>query len=132
MQKEPEVKGVVTTADGNPLPGTTVVEKGTTNGTITDFDGKFALKVSKQPTVLMFSFIGMSSLEIDYTGQTSLNVVMREDAIGIEEVVAIGYGTQTKREISGSVTNVSEKNFNKGVTLANRNHRLTLPVLIAD
>lgn len=116
MQKEPEVKGVVTTADGNPLPGTTVVEKGTTNGTITDFDGKFSLKVSKQPTVLMFSFIGMSSLEIDYTGQTSLNVVMREDAIGIEEVVAIGYGTQTKREISGSVTNVSEKNFNKGVT----------------
>jgi iron complex outermembrane receptor protein len=111
-----EVKGIVKTADGNTLPGATVIEKGSTNGTITDFDGQFTLKVSKQPTVIQISFVGYLTQEKQYTGQVSLNVEMQEDAIGIEEVVAVGYGTQTKHEISGSVTNISEKNFNKGVT----------------
>lgn len=115
-QQETVVKGVVKTADGNSLPGATVYEKGTSNGTITDFDGNFTLKVSQANAVIVFSFVGMSTLEIDYTGQPILNVVMQEDAIGLQEVIAIGYGTQTKREISGSVTNISEKNFNKGVT----------------
>ena len=110
------LKGVVKTADGNSLPGATVMEKGTNNGTITDFEGGFTLNVSKKNAVIVFSFIGMSTMEVDYDGQPAMNVVMREDAIGLEEVVAIGYGTQTKREISGSVTNISEKNFNKGVT----------------
>lgn len=116
MQDGFVLKGVVKTAEGNSLPGATVLEKGTNNGTITDFDGGFTLNVSKKTAVIVFSFIGMSTLEVDYDGQPAMNVVMREDAIGLEEVVAIGYGTQTKREISGSVTNISEKNFNKGVT----------------
>lgn len=115
-QQETVVKGVVKTADGNSLPGATVYEKGTSNGTITDFDGNFTLKVGQANAVIVFSFVGMSTMEIDYTGQPSINVVMQEDAIGLEEVIAIGYGTQTKREISGSVANISEKNFNKGVT----------------
>ena len=115
-QNERVLKGVVKTADGGTLPGATVIEKGTSNGTITDFDGNFTLNVSKANAVIVFSFVGMSTVEIDYTGQSTMNVTMREDAIGLEEVVAIGYGTQTKREISGSVTNISEKNFNKGVT----------------
>ncbi|MBW8332196.1 MAG: TonB-dependent receptor [Prolixibacteraceae bacterium] len=115
-QNERVLKGVVKTADGGTLPGATVIEKGTSNGTITDFDGNFTLNVSKANAVIVFSFVGMSTIEIDYTGQPTMNVTMREDAIGLEEVVAIGYGTQTKREISGSVTNISEKNFNKGVT----------------
>lgn len=115
-QNERVLKGVVKTADGGTLPGATVIEKGTSNGTITDFDGNFTLNVSKANAVIVFSFVGMSTVEIDYTGQPIMNVTMREDAIGLEEVVAIGYGTQTKREISGSVTNISEKNFNKGVT----------------
>ena len=110
------LKGVVKTADGNSLPGATVLEKGTNNGIITDFEGSYILNVSKANAVIVFSFIGMSTLEVDYNGQPTMDVVMREDAIGLEEVVAIGYGTQTKREISGSVTNISEKNFNKGVT----------------
>ena len=116
VQNERVLKGVVKTADGGTLPGATVIEKGTSNGTITDFDGNFTLNVSKANAVIVFSFVGMSTIEIDYTGQPTMNVTMREDAIGLEEVVAIGYGTQTKREISGSVTNISEKNFNKGVT----------------
>ncbi|MDP3913646.1 MAG: TonB-dependent receptor [Bacteroidota bacterium] len=116
VQTERPLKGVVKTSDGSTLPGATVIEKGTNNGTITDFDGNFTLNVSKANAVIVFSFVGMSSIEIDYTGQANMNVIMREDAIGLDEVVAIGYGTQTKREISGSVTNISEKNFNKGVT----------------
>lgn len=116
VQTERPLKGVVKTSDGSTLPGATVIEKGTNNGTITDFDGNFTLNVSKANAVIVFSFVGMSTIEIDYTGQANMNVIMREDAIGLDEVVAIGYGTQTKREISGSVTNISEKNFNKGVT----------------
>ena len=116
VQNERVLKGVVKTSDGSTLPGATVIEKGTNNGTITDFDGNFTLNVSKANAVIVFSFVGMSTIEMDYTGQANMNVIMREDAIGLDEVVAIGYGTQTKREISGSVTNISEKNFNKGVT----------------
>ncbi len=116
VEQSSELKGVVRTADGNTLPGATVLEKGTTNGTITDFDGQFTLKVGTKPAVIQISFVGYVTQEMDYTGQPTIDVVMKEDAIGLEEVIAVGYGTQTKREISGSVTNVSEKNFNKGVT----------------
>lgn len=116
LQQDRVLKGVVKSADGNTLPGATVYEKGTTNGTITDFEGSFNLKVTQSNAVIAFSFVGMSTIEIDYTGQPTMNVVMQEDAIGLDEVIAIGYGTQTKREISGSVTNISEKDFNKGVT----------------
>src|SRR5665648_361473 len=115
-QAQRELTGVVKTADGSTLPGATIYEKGTNNGTITDFDGKFTLKVSEETAVIVFSFVGMSSVEIEYTGQPSIDVVMQVDAIGLDEVIAVGYGTQTKREISGSVANISEKNFNKGVT----------------
>ncbi len=116
FQKANELKGTVKTADGNTLPGATVYEKGTNNGTITDFDGNFTLKISKESAVIVFSFVGMSTIEMDYNGQPSIDIVMQADAIGLEEVIAVGYGTQTKREISGSVANISEKNFNKGVT----------------
>jgi len=116
IQKENIVKGNVKTADGNSLPGVTVYEKGTNNGTITDNEGKFVFSVSSSKATVVFSFVGMSTIEMAFNGQANIDVVMLEDAIGLEEVVAVGYGTQTKREISGSVTNISEKNFNKGVT----------------
>ena len=116
VQKINVVKGEVKSGDGNPIPGVTVYEKGTNNGTITDIDGKFVFNVSNPKATIVLSFVGMSTVEMEYAGQSNIQVVMHEDAIGLEEVVAIGYGTQTKREISGSVTNISEKNFNKGVT----------------
>jgi iron complex outermembrane receptor protein len=110
------VKGVVNDISGQPLPGVSVVLKGTTIGTITDMDGNFKLDVSGENQVLVFSFVGMKTQEISVNGKTTITVVLEEETIGLAEVVAVGYGTQTKREISGSVTNVSEKNFNKGVT----------------
>lgn len=116
QQKQKAVTGKVTDTSGMPVPGVSVIVKGTTTGTITDMDGKFSLDVQGDNRVLLFSFVGMKSQEFPVEGKTSFSVVMEEETIGLEEVVAVGYGTQTKREISGSVTNVSEKSFNKGVT----------------
>jgi TonB-dependent starch-binding outer membrane protein SusC len=116
IQNERELTGVVKDFSGQPLPGVTVMVKGTTVGTITDFDGKFTLRTLVESKVLVFSFVGMKSQEIPVANKTFFDVVLEEETIGLEEVVAVGYGTQSKREISGSVTNVSEKSFNKGVT----------------
>ena len=115
-QNERELTGIVKDFSGQPLPGVTVMVKGTTIGTITDFDGKFTLRTLVENKILVFSFVGMKSQEIPVANKTSFSVVLEEETIGLEEVVAVGYGTQSKREISGSVTNVSEKSFNKGVT----------------
>lgn len=114
-QQEHVLRGVVKTADGSTLPGATVLEKGTTNGTITDFDGAYILKLTKSPAVIVFSFVGMSSIEMDYTGQANQNVVLREETIGIEEVVAIGYGVQKKSDLTGATNRLTEENMNKSV-----------------
>ena len=103
------VKGVVNDDSGSPLPGVTVVLKGTTKGTITDVDGNFSLNDVTNQSVLVFSFVGMKQLEIPVEGQTLLNVTMLEDAIGIEEVVAVGYGTQKKATLTGAVSSIKSE-----------------------
>lgn len=110
------VSGTVTDESELPLPGVTVLIKGTTQGTVTNNDGNYSLSNIPEDATLVFSFVGMKIQEIPVGNQTIINVIMEIDAIGIEEVVAIGYGTQTKRDISSSITNVSEKDFNKGIT----------------
>jgi len=112
------VSGQVSDMQGLPLPGVSIVVKGTATGTISDTDGNYNLTNVPADATLLFSFVGMKSREIPVNGKSRINVTLEESTIGIEEVVAIGYGTQQKRDVSGSVTNVSEKNFNKGV---NRN-----------
>ncbi len=102
-----DVSGSVQNRDGESLPGVTVVLKGTTIGTITDIDGYFVLKDVPNDAVLQFSFVGMKMQEVPVNNKTTLNITMEEDAIGIEEVVAIAYGTQKKRDITGSVQNVN-------------------------
>ena len=97
------VEGVVVDKTGSPLPGVTVVIKGTTLGTISDTDGKFTLPNVTTGTTLVFSFVGMSSQEVRFENQSSLRVAMIDETIGIDEVVAIGYGTQSKRFVTGSV-----------------------------
>jgi iron complex outermembrane receptor protein len=114
VQQRNTVTGKVTSVAGEPLPGVTVLIPGTTTGTITDFNGNYTLEIGNA-TQLIFSFVGMKQVTIDVAGRTTINVAMEEDAIALNEVVAIGYGTQTRREISGSVANISERNFNKGV-----------------
>jgi iron complex outermembrane receptor protein len=110
------VSGTVTDDTGLPLPGVSIVVKGTTNGTITNVDGNYTLSNVPENAVLLFSFVGMTAREVAVENQTTISVVLEQQTIGIEEVVAIGYGTQQKREVSGSVSNVSEKDFNKGLT----------------
>ena len=106
FQQQKKVTGKVTDASGSPLPGVTIVIKGTTNGTITDFDGNYILPNVSSDQVLVFSFVGMKAFEIPVNDQTVINVVMQEESIGLDEVVAIGYGTVKKRDLTGSVSSV--------------------------
>ena len=100
------LKGNVKDATGEPIIGASVVEKGnTTNGTITDLDGKFNLKVPSKATVVI-SYIGMRTQEVAVNGKSSVNITLEDDAQSLEEVVVIGYGTAKKKDLTGSVGTV--------------------------
>jgi TonB-dependent starch-binding outer membrane protein SusC len=105
-QQERTVSGKVTDSDGQPLPGVTIVVKGTTQGTVTNANGEYSLTDLPDDAILVFSFVGMRTQEVVVGSQTSIDVTMEEDVIGIEEVVAIGYGTQQKRDLTGAVGSV--------------------------
>ncbi|HPL94907.1 MAG TPA: SusC/RagA family TonB-linked outer membrane protein [Paludibacteraceae bacterium] len=109
------VKGVVEDNQGEPIIGAYVTVKGAAGvGTITDYDGNFELNVSSSAT-LIFSYTGYQRKEIPVAGKTSLKVTLAEEAIGLNEVVFTGYGSQTKREVTGSVSSVKAESFNKGI-----------------
>ncbi len=110
------VTGRITDSNNQALAGVNILEKGTINGVISDVDGKFSLNVASANSILVFSFIGYSAQEVIVGSQTAINVTLAESAVGLDEIVVVGYGTQQKRAISGSVTNVTEKNFNAGIT----------------
>ncbi len=107
------VSGKVTDSSGVPLPGVTVVVRGTTQGIITDVDGNYMLANVPSDATLVFSFVGMKAQEIAVAGKASINVTMEEETIGIGEVVAIGYGTMKKSDLTGAVSQI------KGETLKN-------------
>ena len=100
------ITGKVTDTFGQPLVGTTVMVKGTTIGTITDADGNYSLTNVPDDAILVFSFVGMETQEIEVGNQTQIDVVMREVALGLDEVIVVGYGTSTRREYTGSVSSV--------------------------
>ncbi len=99
------ISGTVTDDTGSPLPGANVVEKGTTNGTQTDFDGNFTITANTD-AVLVFSYIGFSTQEISVDGQTTISVSLQEDASKLDEVVVLGYAAQTRGDLTGSVASV--------------------------
>tara|TARA_R110002051_G_scaffold295922_1_gene361871 strand:- start:19781 stop:22912 length:3132 start_codon:yes stop_codon:yes gene_type:complete len=107
-----EVSGTVSDTSG-PLPGASVLEKGTTNGTQTDFDGNYTLSVN-EGAVLVVSYIGYKTQEVSYDGRSSINFTLEEDAEALEEVVIIGYGTTTIKDATGSVAAVTSEDFNGG------------------
>ncbi|MCX2718170.1 SusC/RagA family TonB-linked outer membrane protein [Lentiprolixibacter aurantiacus] len=109
-----EVSGTVTDANG-PLPGASVVVKGTTTGTQTDFDGNYTLSNVDANATLVFSYIGYSTQEVPVNGRSTINVVLQEDAQALDEVVIIGYGTTTVKDATGAVASVSSEDFNGGV-----------------
>jgi len=98
------ISGTVTDgALGSPLPGVTILEKGTTNGTTTDFDGQFSLSVSNSNATLVFSYVGYKTQEVPLNNRTAVNITMQEDVTSLDEVVVIGYGTARKSDLTGSV-----------------------------
>lgn len=105
------VTGQVIDASGEPLIGVNVLEKGTTNGTITDFEGKFTLALTTSKATLVISYIGYVTQELPASGKSNLNVTLKEDSETLEEVVVVGYGTQKKVNLTGSVASVSAKDI---------------------
>lgn len=117
LQQQKTVEGKVADQNGNPIPGASIVVKGTTVGTITDTDGNFTLTNVPDDATLVFSFVGMKTAEIQVAGQVTFNVVLQEEALGLDEVVVVGYGTQKKVNITGSVAAIgSEALENRPVT----------------
>lgn len=103
------VKGTITGADdGMAVPGVSILEKGTLNGTVSDLDGKYQISVDTK-AVLVFSYVGMKAQEVAVNGQTQINVILKSDAIGVDEVVVVGYGTQKKTNLTGAVASVDTK-----------------------
>lgn len=115
QQQRKQISGTVTGSDGMPIPGVSVVVKGTTTGITTGMSGEFTLDIPADAQTLVFSFVGMKAQEIQIAGQTVFNVTMEDESIGLGEVVAIGYGSQQKKDITGAVGSVQSENFNRGV-----------------
>lgn len=114
MLAQDTVTGTVSETTTNlPIPGVNIIVKGTTTGTATDFDGNYTLTVNNGD-VLVFSFIGYTSKEVTYTGQSPLNVTLTEDAALLDEVVVIGYGAVKKEDLTGAADLVTDKDFNQG------------------
>ncbi|WP_245766600.1 TonB-dependent receptor [Pustulibacterium marinum] len=106
------VSGLVTSeSDGMPLMGATVMEKGTTNGTTTDFDGNYSIAVSSEDAVLVITFMGFVKQEITVGDQTEINVVLKEDFSQLDDVVVVGYGTQKKEDVTGAVSEVKSEDI---------------------
>lgn len=102
------VTGVITEAsNGAPLPGANVIVKGTKNGVVSDFEGKYSINVSKENTVLQFTYIGYKTIEVSVDGKSVINVALQEDLTSLEEVVIVGYGSQKKENLTGAVTQIS-------------------------
>ncbi|HTE34409.1 MAG TPA: TonB-dependent receptor plug domain-containing protein, partial [Chryseolinea sp.] len=108
------VTGRVTASDdGSSIPGVNIIEKGTSNGTVTDVDGKYSISVGDN-TTLVFSFVGYTTQEQVVGTQSAINVILGPDVTSLNEVVVVGYGTQEKKELTSAVTSVKSEDFNKG------------------
>ncbi len=106
QQQKKTITGRVTDEAGMPLPGVSIVIKGTTIGVITDANGNYTLVYTGEAKVLSFSFVGMKKQEITVGNKASISIVMENETVGVEEVVVVGYGEQKKETVTGSVTSV--------------------------
>ena len=115
------IKGRVFDTKGQPIPGTTVIVKGTTTGTITDSEGQFSLEVPANTKTLLFSFVGFVTQEVPIGNQTNFSINLVEDVQGLEEVVVVGYGMQKKISVTGAISTVESKDMvhSSSASLAN-------------
>ncbi|WNH11084.1 SusC/RagA family TonB-linked outer membrane protein [Thalassobellus suaedae] len=109
------ISGIVTDKEGQPIPGVSVIVKGTTTGAATDFDGNYSVKAS-QSNVLVFSYVGYTTQEITVGDQKIIDVILEEDVAKLNEVVVIGYGSQKRSDISGSVSQIGQEEIAKNPT----------------
>jgi TonB-linked SusC/RagA family outer membrane protein len=116
QQNTKTITGKVVTTSGEPLPGVSVVIPGTTQGTVTDVDGNFSLRVPTETQTLQFSFIGMKTQSVNISGRDSVSIVMEEEAIGLEEVVAVGYGSMQRNRVSASIVSLEPEKVQAQVT----------------
>ena len=114
QQQTVTVSGVVKDRKGEPIIGANIMEKGTTNGTITDFDGKYTLKVKNAKSILVVSYIGYQTQEIPVGNGGKKDITMQDDSELMDEVVVIGYGTQRKGDVTSAISSVKSESFVKG------------------
>lgn len=112
------VSGTITDDTGTALPGVNIIEKGTTNGTVTDANGNYRLSVTSSNAILVFSFVGTETKEVTVGEQTEISVSLGSSAETLAELVVIGYGTQKRSDVTGAIASAKSEDFNKGV-LAN-------------
>lgn len=101
-----QISGTVSDVFGEPIIGASVLEKGTTNGIMTDFDGNFSLTVPST-SIIVVSYVGYATQEIPVNGQKSFNIILKEDNELLDEVVVVGYGTMKKSDMTGAISSVN-------------------------
>ena len=104
-----QITGTVLTSDNSPLPGANVIQKGTTNGVVTDFDGNFTITMQDGSDVLVISYIGFETKEIEVGEQQVVNIILNEDSQALDEVIVTGYSSQKKVDVTGSVSTIDSK-----------------------
>lgn len=109
------VQGTITDTNGQPLPGASIIEKGTTNGTQTDFDGNFSIAIADGNAVLVISYIGFVAKEVAVNNQSTINVSLQEDTATLDEVVVVGYGTKLRESLTGAISEVKSETITKRV-----------------
>lgn len=112
------VTGTITDTNGYPLPGASILEKGTSNGAQTDFDGNYSLELQSENAILVVSYIGYVTKELSVDGKSVINIVLTEDVSQLDEVVLIGYGSVKKRDVTGAVIAIGAKDLNQGAALS--------------
>ncbi|MBI9040788.1 MAG: SusC/RagA family TonB-linked outer membrane protein [Lutibacter sp.] len=111
--QEKTINGIVTDENGLPLPGASIIEKGTLNGVVTDFNGNFSIKVANQNAIIEISFIGYKT-QLVKASVASFKIQLLPDTTTLDEIVLIGYGSANRKDVTGSVVSISEKNMNEG------------------
>lgn len=113
QEEQKVIKGKVTDKNGEPLPGVNVIVEGTLNGTITNIDGEYVLTVNATDQRLLFSFIGFENQFVTLDGRSQINIVLADESISLDEVVAVGYGVQKKSDLTGAVASVKSEDLTK-------------------
>ena len=106
LVQQKTISGKITDKNGAPLPGVSILEKGTNNGTQTDFDGKFSLKLKNEKAILIASYIGFKTFEEEVGSRSTIDITLQEDTQSLNEVVVVGYGAQKKQNLTGSVATI--------------------------